>query len=122
MFYLDEETVNLVAGAKEPTMKEFRDAHPRCHIKLTHLTISEADRDCYMDLRPYLNPAPHRVPIHSTLSGIYQLFRGLGLRHLLVVDENSRLKGIITRKDLARFKEYRLKSKFHVQEIYISDE
>jgi CBS domain-containing protein len=35
---------------------------------------------------------------------VYLLFRNLGLRHLVVVDEFNRVKGIITRKDLLGFK------------------
>ena len=35
---------------------------------------------------------------------VYILFRSMGLRHLVVVDELNRVKGIVTRKDLLGFK------------------
>ena len=48
--------------------------------------------DCFMDLRPYMNPSPHRVPLEASLALMFQLFRGLGLRHILVVDEANRVR------------------------------
>lgn len=39
-----------------------------------------------------------------SLERAYILFRNMGLRHLIVVDEHNRVKGIVTRKDLLGFK------------------
>jgi len=39
-----------------------------------------------------------------SLERAYIMFRNMGLRHLLVVDEHNRVKGIVTRKDLLGFK------------------
>lgn len=39
-----------------------------------------------------------------SLERAYILFRNMGLRHLVVVDEHNRVKGIVTRKDLLGFK------------------
>jgi len=47
--------------------------------------------------------APHLChQVHSSFSLLrgYQLFRGLGLRHLLVVDKHNRVLGMVTRIDL----------------------
>jgi CBS-domain-containing membrane protein len=39
-----------------------------------------------------------------SLERTYILFRNMGLRHLVVVDEHNRVRGIVTRKDLLGFK------------------
>lgn len=39
-----------------------------------------------------------------SLERAYIMFRNMGVRHLLVVDEHNRVKGIVTRKDLLGFK------------------
>lgn len=39
-----------------------------------------------------------------SLERAYILFRNMGLRHLVVVDEHNRVRGIVTRKDLLGFK------------------
>lgn len=39
-----------------------------------------------------------------SLQRAYILFRNMGLRHLVVVDEHNRVRGIVTRKDLLGFK------------------
>ena len=51
----------------------------------------------------YLNRSVCKVDQCFSLYRTYQLFRTLGLRHLLVTDKNNRIVGIITRKDLMAF-------------------
>jgi len=35
---------------------------------------------------------------------MFNLFRALGLRHMLVLNDNNEVVGMVTRKDLARFR------------------
>ncbi|KAJ7552546.1 hypothetical protein O6H91_06G059900 [Diphasiastrum complanatum] len=63
-----------------------------------HLTPQELEM--YLDLKPFVNPSPYMVPEDMSLTKVYNLFRQLGLRHVLVVPRPSRLTGLITRKDL----------------------
>jgi CBS domain-containing protein len=68
---------------------------------LIHLLPSKAEMEnLYVDFRPYLNYSPHTLTPQTTLSRAYKMFRGLGLRHVMVVDENTNVIGMITRKEL----------------------
>ncbi|KHJ99498.1 chloride transporter, ClC family [Oesophagostomum dentatum] len=86
------------------------------------LGLTVSDEQCWMDLEPFIHPHPHRVPLNASLPFIFQLFRGLGLRYLAVVNDENKLRGIITRKDVARYRERRFNKKYQVQELYIADE
>jgi len=58
----------------------------------------------FIDLAPYINTSATAVQQTYSLDRTYILFRSLGLRHLVVVDQHNRPTGIITRKDLMGFK------------------
>lgn len=45
-----------------------------------------------------------QVQQSMSLERAYIMFRNMGLRHLIVVDDYNRVKGIVTRKDLLGFK------------------
>ncbi|VDN31202.1 unnamed protein product [Gongylonema pulchrum] len=93
----------------------------RYDLSLANLQISARDANCWLDLVPYMHRSPHRVPLDASLPSIFHLFRGLGLRYVIVVDDENKLRGIITRKDLARFKERRTFEKYSVRELFVSD-
>lgn len=57
-------------------------------------------QDVFVDLRPYMNRSPFTVRKDCSASRAHQAFVGLGLRHLIVVDNHNHVAGIITRKDL----------------------
>lgn len=57
-----------------------------------------------LDLTPYVNEAAHRVPETFSVERAYLLFSTMGLRHLVVVDEGNRVRGIVTRKDLLGYR------------------
>lgn len=67
---------------------------------IDEIHLDSDDVDMYIDLAPFLNPSPYVVPEDMSLTKVYNLFRQLGLRHLLVVPRASHVIGMITRKDL----------------------
>ncbi|KAI1723101.1 voltage gated chloride channel domain-containing protein [Ditylenchus destructor] len=95
-------------------------SQPVSMIPIAELGLSREDEQCWVNFKPFLHISPHRVPCNASLDSIFRLFRGLGLRFLLVVNDENKLRGIITRKDIARFKERRVKKKYLVHEVYIS--
>lgn len=52
-----------------------------------------------VDLTAEMNETPATVSADANLAETYKMFRSLGLRHLVVVDRNSKVLGIVTRKD-----------------------
>ncbi|KAK0407180.1 hypothetical protein QR680_019056 [Steinernema hermaphroditum] len=122
-FSIDREGHQMVDDAGIVTLADFQDLYPRydqCALNLED-KLHHSDLNCWIDLQPYIHPTPHRVPLNASLQSIYHLFRGLGLRYLAVVDDENRLRGMITRKDVARFKERRHKNKYLVTEVYIAN-
>ncbi|KAJ8786524.1 hypothetical protein J1605_006013 [Eschrichtius robustus] len=82
-------------------LKDFRDAYPR-FPPIQSIHVSQDERECTMDLSEFMNPSPYTVPQEASLPRVFKLFRALGLRHLVVVDNCNQVVGLVTRKDLAR--------------------
>ena len=59
--------------------------------------------DIWLNLRPFVNSSAMSVHTRFSLHRTYNIFRSLGLRHLVVVDDDNKVAGIITRKDLMGF-------------------
>ncbi|CAF1162359.1 unnamed protein product [Didymodactylos carnosus] len=102
------------------TSDDFRETYPR-YPSLDSVHLSNDDFELYIDLKPYMNTAPYTVTHRSTLPKIFSLFRGLGLRHLVVVNDHNEVVGIITRKDLARFRIKHSKGSSSLEELGISN-
>uniref|UniRef100_A0A4W4H6I5 Chloride channel protein n=1 Tax=Electrophorus electricus TaxID=8005 RepID=A0A4W4H6I5_ELEEL len=83
-------------------LKDFRDAYPR-FPPIQSIHVSQDERECMMDLSEFMNPTPYTVPQETSLPRVFKLFRALGLRHLVVVDDVNKVVGLVTRKDLARY-------------------
>ena len=60
--------------------------------------------DGTIDLTQYCDRSPLTVASISTVSRAYEVFRKLGLRHLMVTGPDGMLCGVVTRKDLMIFK------------------
>ncbi|KAK6062194.1 hypothetical protein COOONC_00141 [Cooperia oncophora] len=103
-------------------LSDFFDEDVQQDKSVDSLRLSALDEQCWIDLEPFIHPHPHRVPLNASLPFIFQLFRGLGLRYLTVVNDDNKLRGIITRKDVARFRERRSNRKYQVQELYIAED
>lgn len=67
-------------------------------IKNVKVTAKEAGY--WLDMRPYMDPAPTMIKRETSLQRCYDLFRTMGLRHLPVVDGELKVVGIITRTNL----------------------
>ena len=52
----------------------------------------------------YADRSPITVFPHTTVARAYSIFRKLGLRHLVVLERDGRVCGMITRKDLMLYK------------------
>lgn len=57
-----------------------------------------------IDLMDYADRSPLTVFPHTTVARAYSILRKLGLRHLIVIERNGKVSGIITRKDLMLYK------------------
>lgn len=105
----DEPTLQFVAEddilkllyTDEPLVrfKEFEADYP--HMPdIARMRFTPQELHMYIDLRPYFSPTPHTIHVHAPVARAFELFRFLGLRHLLVVNDCHDVVGIITRHDL----------------------
>nr|XP_009672961.1 PREDICTED: H(+)/Cl(-) exchange transporter 7 [Struthio camelus australis] len=97
------ERANLSLVQRRVKLKDFRDAYPR-FPPIQSIHVSQDERECMMDLSEFMNPSPYTVPQEASLPRVFKLFRALGLRHLVVVDNRNEVVGMVTRKDLARYR------------------
>eukprot|EP00658_Telonema_sp_P-2_P027364 TRINITY_DN21142_c0_g1_i6.p1 TRINITY_DN21142_c0_g1~~TRINITY_DN21142_c0_g1_i6.p1 ORF type:complete len:170 (+),score=30.70 TRINITY_DN21142_c0_g1_i6:312-821(+) len=67
---------------------------------MRELGVCQEDTASWVDIEGIMNPFPFTVQAGCPLPKVIQLFCGMGLRHLPVLDANSQVVGIITRKDL----------------------
>jgi hypothetical protein len=56
----------------------------------------------FVDLTPYMNTTPYTVFDSAPVCRAFKLFRTMGLRHLLVIDQHASIVGTLTRTDLTR--------------------
>lgn len=68
--------------------------------KLFEQFTEEEDYNREIDLSPYINITVITVNEEFAVSEAYKVFRTIGLRHLPVVNEHNKLKGMLTKKDL----------------------
>jgi len=54
-----------------------------------------------LDLTPYLI-TPYIIYSRAPLVTVYDMFRTLGLRHIIIINKRNIVKGIITRDNLNR--------------------
>lgn len=63
--------------------------------------------DRTVNIMRIMNQGPHVVQDACPLSRAYTLFITVGLRHLVVIDADGHVVGLITRKDLCSLDEYK---------------
>jgi len=103
------------------TLRYFRDAYPR-YPTIQQVHVSEEERKFTVDLRPIMNPSPYTAVHSASMPRIFKLFRGLGLRHLTIVNDINEVVGMVTRKDLARYRMEKHMGQMKLQELTILED
>ncbi|XP_069124050.1 H(+)/Cl(-) exchange transporter 7-like isoform X2 [Argopecten irradians] len=101
------------------SIKDFRDAYPR-FTPIHQIHISPQERNFHIDLRSFLNPGAYSVSHCASFPRIFRLFRALGLRHVVVVNRKHQVIGMVTRKDLARYRITQHFGKVNMEELPIA--
>ncbi|XP_078488881.1 H(+)/Cl(-) exchange transporter 7-like isoform X2 [Ciona intestinalis] len=94
-----KEFVERGGSSERIKLSVFRDSYPR-YFPLSVINVSEGEQQCHVDLRPFLNPSPYTIQENASLPRIFRLFRALGLRHLVVLNDEHKVVGMISRKDI----------------------
>jgi CBS domain-containing protein len=87
--------------ADEPLLlwRDFEAAYPR-YPDARSLSFTADEKRMFVDLRPYMDPTPLTVHVHTPLQRAYHLFKDMGLRHLLVVNNSHDVVGVVSRNNL----------------------
>ncbi|KAH0947333.1 hypothetical protein HN011_003798 [Eciton burchellii] len=101
-------------------IKMFRNEYPR-YPTIEEIDITDEEKTYTIDLRPFMNPSPYTLQHSATLPRTFKLFRALGLRHVPVVNDTNEVIGIITRKDVARFRIWKHQGKMGLEELSITN-
>ncbi|ETO17739.1 chloride channel protein [Reticulomyxa filosa] len=73
----------------------------KMHVTLEELNVRDDELDTlFIDLSPYIYLSPITVSPHTPINIVYSIFRGLGMRHLICLDENEKIAGVITCHEL----------------------
>eukprot|EP00601_Ochromonadales_sp_CCMP2298_P023979 CAMPEP_0173277300 /NCGR_PEP_ID=MMETSP1143-20121109/4001_1 /TAXON_ID=483371 /ORGANISM="non described non described, Strain CCMP2298" /LENGTH=834 /DNA_ID=CAMNT_0014214371 /DNA_START=134 /DNA_END=2635 /DNA_ORIENTATION=+ len=68
--------------------------------RVDEIHLTPAEMNCWLDIRPYMDTSPYAINASSSIQRCYRFFRTMGLRHLVVLDGDHRVAGIVTRKDI----------------------
>ena len=68
--------------------------------QIEEIELNESDMAAWVDVRNYMDTAPYAFNESSSISRCYRLFRTMGLRHLIITDNQHHVTGIVTRHDI----------------------
>ncbi|XP_029168122.1 H(+)/Cl(-) exchange transporter 7 [Nylanderia fulva] len=105
---------------KPLSTKMFRNEYPR-YPTIEQVAITDEEKTYTIDLRHFMNPSPYTIQHSATLPRTFRLFRALGLRHVPVVNDTNEVIGIITRKDVARFRIWKHRGRMGLDELLITN-
>uniref|UniRef100_A0A8D9AXJ9 Chloride channel protein n=1 Tax=Cacopsylla melanoneura TaxID=428564 RepID=A0A8D9AXJ9_9HEMI len=97
----------------------FHNEYPR-YPDVTDLTVPAEERHLTVKLNMFMNVSPFSVQDCTSLPRVFKLFRALGLRHVVVVNKENHVVGMITRKDLARYRVWKHAGRMGLEELWIS--
>jgi len=100
------------SSAMVPYEAMVRQGHPDCpSLGAVKRALVSDDYHRVIDLRPYSNMGCYTVQEHAAAFRCQMLFRTMGLRHLPVLGEDHKVRGMITRQDLYEAAEHKVASK-----------
>lgn len=70
------------------------------YTTIDEISLSEEDMKMYIDLRPYMDTSAFIIHETTSVSRCYNMFRTMGLRHLVVIDSSYSVVGLVTRRDI----------------------
>jgi len=73
--------------------------YPR-YPKMSEIDLHPEEMNHWLDLRAYMDTAVYSINESSSIQKCYRFFRTMGLRHLVVVDGDHLVTGMITRHDI----------------------
>ncbi|XP_047995343.1 H(+)/Cl(-) exchange transporter 7 [Leguminivora glycinivorella] len=117
----EHESANTTWSSFNVDMDMFRKEYPR-YPSINDLEISDWEKTCTIDLRPFMNPSPYTLPTRASLPRLFRLFRALGLRHVPIVNDVNEVVGMVTRKDIARYRVWRHHFNMGMEELVLSSE
>mmetsp|Transcript_85904 Transcript_85904/g.168043 ORF Transcript_85904/g.168043 Transcript_85904/m.168043 type:complete len:963 (-) Transcript_85904:51-2939(-) len=91
-------------GQLAPAATVFHDTLERTYPnypRIEDIILTPTEMNCYLDIRPYMDTSPYTINASSSVQRCYRFFRTMGLRHLIVLDGDHRVTGMITRKDIS---------------------
>jgi len=93
----------IVPDFRPLTVDDFDNVYPR-YPNIDDIALpSPVEQDAlHLDLSDYMEPYPHLVQQTCPLNRVFRLFRVMAMRHLIVVNIQSEVVGMITREDLAK--------------------
>lgn len=95
-----EETIHLWESAI--SIEDFRNEYPRYPSIADIPKYKDRNQDYTINMEVCMNKSPYSVPEVASVPRAFMLFRAVGLRHLIVIDEDNHVRGIITRKDFLK--------------------
>lgn len=85
------------------SIETFRNEYPRFpNIDDIKINNDKLAHKYTINMEIFMNPSPYKVTQLTSVSRIFMLFRALGLRHLVIIDDDNLVTGIITRKDFLK--------------------
>lgn len=113
--YFNEDTMHQFGDI---SVDDFRDIYPRYpDIEQVAKNIPESHLRMKVHLQQFINLSPYTCNESVSFSRIFNLFRSMGLRHLVIVNEDNKAVGMVTRKDLAKFRKWRKQGSSGVQQL-----
>ncbi|XP_033642200.1 chloride transport protein 6-like [Asterias rubens] len=83
----------------ELSYSELTEDYPR-YPDIYDIDIGAVNLNMIMDVTKYMNPCPNTVSPETPVSKVFNIFRTMGLRHLMVTNSSGEILGIITRHNL----------------------